>query len=58
MESLNGGVWVQRDALTVKNTWWSCRGLRYGSQHSHGDSLPPVIPVPGDMALPSDLCGH
>lgn len=48
-----------RDLSVVKSTCCSCWGARSSAQHPHGSSSqPPIIPVPGNSMLPSDLCKH
>lgn len=45
-----------RDGSTVKSSYCSHRGPRFGSQHPSGISKPPITLVPEDLTFPC-LCG-
>jgi hypothetical protein len=51
---------ARRDGASVKSTPDFCRGLEFGSQHPHGTSQLPVVPVSGDkrhsVLAPTGTC--
>ena len=46
-----------RDAFVANNTFWSCRGAGFSSQHPDGISLLSVTPVAEDP-MRFGLCRH